>query len=145
MQTTMGPSNYTVLFYQSRDMHEYCQDGMTYMQSHGKPDVFMTMTCNPKWPEIQTELLEGQTPQDRHDLLARVFHLKLRKLIYVITKGNIFGEINCWMYTIEWQKQGLPHAHILIWFKNKLTPNRIDSVISAEIPDPAVDPELFDM
>ena len=120
-------------------MHEYCQDGMTYMRSYGKPDVFLTMTCNPKWPEIQAELLEGQTPQVRHNLLARVFHLMLRQLIDVISKGTIFGEINRCMYTIEWQKRGLPHAHILIWFKNKLTLNIIDSVISAEIPDPAVD------
>ena len=45
--------------------------------------------------------------------------------------------------SIERQKRGLPHAHILIWLKNKITPDQIDSVISAELPDPEKDPCLF--
>lgn len=50
------------------------------------------------------------------------------------------------MYTIEFQKRGLPHAHILIWLdsKSKLTKAEdIDKVISAEIPDRLRDPDLF--
>lgn len=39
------------------------------------------------------------------------------------------------MYSIEWQKRGLPHVHILIWLKNKIRPDDIDSLICAEIPD----------
>ncbi|GBP78726.1 hypothetical protein EVAR_65470_1 [Eumeta japonica] len=40
------------------------------------------------------------------------------------------------MYSIEWLKRGLPHVHILIWLEEKLLRNQIDSIISAEIPDP---------
>src|ERR1044072_1930719 len=50
------------------------------------------------------------------------------------------------MYTIEFQKRGLPHAHILLWLHsdNKLrTPNMIASVICAELPDPTKYPLLF--
>jgi hypothetical protein len=47
------------------------------------------------------------------------------------------------MYSIEWQKRGLPHAHILIWLKNKIHLAEIDNVISAAIPNPEEDPELF--
>ena len=43
------------------------------------------------------------------------------------------------MYLVEWQKRGLPHAHILIWLQDKITSNEIDDVISAEIPDENVD------
>ena len=47
------------------------------------------------------------------------------------------------MYSIEWQKRGLPHAHILIWLFEKIFPNQIDNIITAELPDPQEDPELF--
>ena len=59
-----------------RYMHERLQDAMTYVKHYGRPDLFITMTCNPKWTEIQRELLPNQKPQDRHDLIARIFHFK---------------------------------------------------------------------
>ena len=37
----------------------------------------------------------------------------------------------------------LPHAHILIWLENRIRPEQIDNVISAELPDPNIDPDLF--
>ena len=43
----------------------------------------------------------------------------------------------------EVQKRGLPHAHVLVWFEEKLRPEQFDKVISAEIPDPVLDPVLF--
>jgi len=50
------------------------------------------------------------------------------------------------MYTVEFQKRGLPHAHILLWLDgdNKLNTGRdIDKVISAEIPHPQLYPNLY--
>ena len=94
------------------------------------------------WTEIQANLLVGQKAMDRHDLVARVFKRKLSKLMGVITKSHIYGATRCWMYSIEWQKRGLPHAHILIWLMEKLRPNEIDNVISAEIPNSEQDPML---
>ncbi|GBM28510.1 hypothetical protein AVEN_112584-1 [Araneus ventricosus] len=91
-----------------RQMHEYTQDAMTYVRSYGRPDLFITFTCNPAWPEIKKELTHGQTSTDRHDLLARAFRQKHQKLINVLTKMDVFGETRCWMYSIEWQKRGLP-------------------------------------
>jgi hypothetical protein len=49
------------------------------------------------------------------------------------------------MYSVEWQKRGLPHAHILIWLYNKITSNEIDDVICAEIPDVDVDKDLHEV
>lgn len=49
------------------------------------------------------------------------------------------------MYSVEWQKRGLPHAHILIWLVNKITPDEVNNVIFAEIPDLISDPELYDV
>ncbi|CAF4338045.1 unnamed protein product, partial [Rotaria magnacalcarata] len=126
-----------------RHMHKYTQDAMTYVKNYGRPDLFVTFTCNPTWEEIQEELLDGQNPSDRHDLLARVFRQKLIKLMNIITKSHVFRPARCWMYSIEWQKRGLPHAHILIWLKDKIKSDEIDSVISAELPDRQQDPRLF--
>ena len=47
------------------------------------------------------------------------------------------------MYTIEWQKRGLPHVHSLFWLREKLRPTQIDSVIRAELPNPEEDPFLY--
>ncbi|XP_053593876.1 uncharacterized protein LOC128667531 [Microplitis demolitor] len=45
----------------------------------------------------------------------------------------------------KWQKRGLPHAHILLWLEDKVTPNRIDSIIKAEFPNPQEDLDLYNI
>lgn len=49
-------------------MHERTQDAMTYVRHHGRPDLFITFTSNPKWPEIQERLHYGQPTRSRHDI-----------------------------------------------------------------------------
>jgi hypothetical protein len=126
-----------------RHMHEYAQDAITYVRNYGRPDLFITFACNSGWPDFKEELLPGQST-DRHDLTARLFKQKLIKLMDMISKCHIYGESRCWMYSIECQKRGLPHAHILIWLQEKIRPTLIDSIISAELPNPQEDPVLFE-
>ncbi|XP_076272285.1 uncharacterized protein LOC143203858 [Rhynchophorus ferrugineus] len=128
-----------------RHMHEYAQDAMSYVRHYGTADLFITFTCNPQWIEIKQELLPGKSSIDRHDITARVFRQKLKSLMNFIVKHNVFGETRCWMYSVEWQKRGLPHAHILIWLVEKIRPNEVDAVISAEIPNVQVDPGLHEV
>lgn len=125
-----------------RHMHEYAQDAMTYVRYYGRPDLFITFTCNPKWVEIAQLLLPGQTSSDRHDITARVFRQKIRSLMAYITKHRVFGNTRCWMYSIEWQKRGLPHAHILIWLVDKIQADQVDDIICAEIPNPESDCDM---
>ncbi len=66
--------------------------------------------------------------------------MKLKVLINLLTKEKVFGSTLCFMYSVEWQKRGLPHAHILLWLEEKNRPDAIDSVISAEFPDHSADP-----
>jgi hypothetical protein len=50
------------------------------------------------------------------------------------------------LYTIEFQKRGLPHCHTLLWVMPpyKIThPHQVDTYISAELPDKLVEPELY--
>jgi hypothetical protein len=52
------------------------------------------------------------------------------------------------MYTIEFQKRGLPHAHILLFLQPSSkypTPDDINKIISAEIPDPVNQSELYNL
>lgn len=48
-----------------RYLHEYTQDAFTYVRNYGRPDLFVTFTCNPSWPEIIVELMPGQKATDR--------------------------------------------------------------------------------
>jgi hypothetical protein len=46
------------------------------------------------------------------------------------------------LYTVEFQKRGLPHAHIIFWVSIDTSHQMllIDFYITVEIPDPATDP-----
>ncbi|GFU67565.1 ATP-dependent DNA helicase [Trichonephila clavipes] len=129
----------------SRYMHERTQDAMTYVRHFERPDLFITLTCNPKWSEIVDLLNQGQKSHDRHDVIARVFRVKVKHMMRLLTKGCIFGNVRCHMYTVEWQKRGLPHIHILLWLKEKIRPESIDKVICAELPDSKLDPALYEI
>ena len=52
----------------ARCMLQLYQDAMAIVRHHGKPDYFITMTCNPNWMEVQDALLSGQRSHDRLDL-----------------------------------------------------------------------------
>jgi len=123
-------------------MQEYAQDAMSYVRHYGRPDLFITFTCNPQWSGIKRELLYSQTQVDRYDISARVFKQKLKSLMNFLIKHHVYGQVRCWMYSVEWQKRGLPHMHILVWLVNKIRSDEIDSIISAEIPDKTLDPKF---
>lgn len=131
-------------------MNGLYQDAMTIVRHFGKPDLFVTFTCNPHWPEIQAKLMPGQSPSDRNDLVVCVFHIKLQALLSdLIGKGDkgVLGKVVTHTRVIEFQKRGLPHAHILLILNaaSKIkTAEDIDSVVSAEIPDCDTCPLLFE-
>ena len=126
----------------SRFMTQCFQDSMAIVGAYGKPTFFITVTCNPNWPEIRQNLFPGQSADDRPDLIARVFHAKLQAILHDIKKKHVFGRhmARCW--TIEYQKRGLPHCHILLWVEAGQRfhePEFIDQIVRAELPDPELD------
>jgi len=128
-------------------MKQCFQDALTLARFHKKIDLFITITCNPNWPEITQELLLGQTTADRPELCARVFKMKKQAIIDNIYKHRIFGKADAYVYTIEFQKRGLPHMHILIFLQpgDKIsTPEQVDSTVLARWPDPETQPLLFE-
>ncbi|XP_008180455.1 uncharacterized protein LOC103308586 [Acyrthosiphon pisum] len=99
------------------------------------------------WPEISQNLPRWATASDRPDLVSRVFNAKLKQLMRDITVNNIFGNVDAYVYTVEFQKRGLPHAHILIILSEGsklLTADDVDNVVYAFLPDPVTEPRLFD-
>jgi hypothetical protein len=125
-----------------RFMQQLFQDSMAIVRYFGKPTFFITFTANPRWPEIVKNLFPGQRPNDRPDLIARVFRLKIQELLADLRNG-LFGQYAGHVYTIEYQKRGLPHMHLLLFLHGSVkfdTPDRVDEVICAELPDPSWDP-----
>ncbi|CDY39478.1 BnaC03g60880D [Brassica napus] len=99
-----------------RYMKNLYLDAMTICKHFGFPDLFITFTCNPKWPEITRHLTNRKSKaEDRSDIICRMFKMKLDSLMDDLTKKNILGKTVSSMYTIEFQKRGLPHAHILLF------------------------------
>jgi hypothetical protein len=130
-----------------RNMHQHFQDSMVLACYFKKVDLFLTMTCNAKWEEITRELRPGETADDRPDLVSHVFQLKKKALLKDILEDEVLGCVIAHVYTIEFQKRGLPHMHLLIFFREGqklLTPEEIDKLISAKWPDPTTEPLLFE-
>ncbi|KAL7132310.1 hypothetical protein ABFS83_12G064800 [Erythranthe nasuta] len=115
----------------------------------GFPTLFITITCNPQWPEIQRVLKDTNLrPDDRPDIMCRVFKMKLDSMMTEIKKGRIFGRIRAYVCTNEFQKRGLPHALILLWLHNDdkpKNPEEIDRIICAEISDEENDRKMYQL
>ena len=74
----------------------------------GIQTLFITMTTNINWPEIQEMLLPGQTAFDRPDVVVRVFHARLEKLLQNLKEGKYFGRhlVDYILRCIEYQERG---------------------------------------
>ncbi|XP_074300391.1 uncharacterized protein LOC141631649 [Silene latifolia] len=128
-----------------RDLRCRYLSSMSVVQRYGKPNIFLTMTCNPRWPEIERELLPHEEAQNRPDLVARVFRAKLIEVKKEIVEKKLFGNVAGYVYVVEFQKRGLPHAHFLIILDghSKIrSPDQYDAFVSAEIPNVLENPHL---
>jgi hypothetical protein len=120
------------------------------LQQVGKPNLFVTFTCNPSWAELKEAVAAsgqpGQKASDRPDLVTRVFRMKLDAFLADLLEKGYCGMVIADLWVIEFQKRGLPHAHILIILhpsSRAVTPDEIDATICAELPDPEAEPQLY--
>ena len=126
-----------------RYMYSHYLDALAIAREYRKFTLFITMTGNPKWSSVQENLFESQRAYDRPDIMNRIFYKMLQDLLTDIKMGAL-GPLKAWLYTIEGQLRCLKHAHILILLSIQLNLEDIDHVISAQIPDPDVKPELYE-
>jgi len=119
-------------------------DSLTIAAKYGPPTFFVTFTCNGDWPEIRSRLRPGQTYTDVPVVVCRVFKQKLSRLMNLFR--TMFPNAGRLLYSIqrvEFQKRGLPHAHILLKYsKDCVLPEDIDCVVSAHIPEAADDANI---
>ncbi|GKA24180.1 helicase [Tanacetum coccineum] len=90
--------------------------------------------------------IPGQKSHDRPEIGTRVFKMKLTELMDDLTKRHVFEDCCAVVYVIEFQKRGLPHAHILLWLEERFkctTPDEINDIISVELPYPTEDPDGY--
>jgi len=129
----------------SRFMTQLFQDAMAICRHFHKPDLFLTMTANPKWSEILYSLFPGQTATDCPDIVSWVFEQQQKALLKLIDNG-FFGTTVTHIHTIEFQKRGLSHIHLLIFLHPQhhiQNSHHINSMILAQLPDPQLQPLLY--
>ena len=85
---------------------EMIADALAVLGRFENPPYFVTMTCNPKWEEIESRLKPGQNASDRPDILNQVFKAKLQDLQACLVDvfrgvGKIYR-----IHVIEFQKRG---------------------------------------
>lgn len=120
-------------------------DGMNMVNDLGATTALITMTCNPRWKEILDNLNPGEQPQDRPDLLVRVFRMKSQELLDDIIKHHVIGHCIGILAANEFQKKGLPHIHVLVILNSIDRPRNgtdCDRIACAEIPDRDAHPRL---
>jgi hypothetical protein len=129
-------------------MNQQFQDAIALAWYYHSFNLFLTFTCNSQWPEITQALLPRQTPSDHPDIIVRIFHMYKTSLLDKLTKTNIFGSVLRYVYTIEFQKCGLPHMHLLLSLSPRFwltTAQQVDTVIRVTWPDPQQEPRLFNI
>ena len=118
-------------------MQQRYQDAMTIVAKHGKPDLFIIITCNPAWPEIMNNLRPNQSWCDSLQLVTKVFWQYLQNIALDLWKNGILCRYLAMIHIIQFRKPGLPHAPLALTFEqdNRLQDAAdVDSIISAEIP-----------
>jgi hypothetical protein len=96
-------------------MTALAKNALVLVSEFGCPHVFLTLKCNLKWPEIVSQLLDGQTAFGRPDVTAAGIKSRLDQMKMNIQNGKYFHgpESTYTFHMIEHQYRGLPHAHFV--------------------------------
>ncbi|KAH8942819.1 hypothetical protein BDL97_13G015800 [Sphagnum fallax] len=111
-----------------RHMNQLYQDSMAFVRKFGKPDLFITVMCNPNWPEILHELRRGEETNDRPDLTSKVFNMKLNALFKDLLQNGFLGT-------------AVANIHV----DQPRDNSKYDWIVCAELLDKSTHPELYNI
>ncbi|KAG5149283.1 hypothetical protein JHK82_016164 [Glycine max] len=75
-------------------MDQFYFDGMAICSHVGFPNLFITLTCNPNWPEIHRILTPLNLKAiDRPNIILRAFKLKYEQMLSDLTKNHLLGKV----------------------------------------------------
>ena len=119
----------------------------------GKADLFITLTMNDNWADLQAAVQKGcragavwpgeyprntgpnKPIQDGHDMEACVaFHKRVeifKREFLAIGKNGPFGKVRDYWFRFEYQEQGRVHLHGVVWCEANSIP---DDVVCATMP-----------
>ncbi|OWZ09158.1 Helitron helicase [Phytophthora megakarya] len=98
----------------------------------------------PIYPQIKENLWRGQKAYDQPDIVARDFMQNLKELN---KDERVLGIQAARVHVVEYQKCGLPHAHILLILRPEDKPvnaEDVDNLVWAKLPDKDKYPELYE-
>ena len=71
-------------------MQQLYQDAMAIVRYFGKPDLLITVTCNPESPEVRETLAaNGEQPYKRPDLIARILCEKIKCILSALEDHHV--------------------------------------------------------
>jgi PIF1-like helicase/Helitron helicase-like domain at N-terminus len=127
-----------------------CQRMMRLVKDLGPPDLFITITGNPYWPELTKERIGGGIlecswaqgdnrtfARERPDIFSKVFEKKITDFLEYLQVGKPLGRVDAYCSVTEWQYRSNPHEHIVVWLNEADKPKTaadIDNLVSVEIP-----------
>ncbi|KAK3040682.1 hypothetical protein RJ639_028378 [Escallonia herrerae] len=101
------------------------QDTLALCRKYGHLDFFTTFTCNSKWSEIQhfLDFIPCQKPEDRHDIVCRVFKMKLNELMHDIRKYSIISKVR-----LNTSNEDFHMAYLDMAFSTKIPDEKEDPI-----------------
>ena len=94
-------------------MFNNCQNAMAICKKYGYPDLFITITCNLGWPEINRFITSRNLKEeDRLDISCRVFKMKLDRMIADFKKGKPFGKVDARKFDSQYV-----YSNVLFFYK----------------------------
>jgi hypothetical protein len=91
---------------------EQTADSLALACTYGPPSFFITMTCNPDWPEIKSRLRPGQNAYEAPIVVACAFKNRLQRLMDILKTK--MGSLTYMTTSTKFQMRGFPHSHIVV-------------------------------